>query len=79
VLNLWTVNQDQIIRCRCFTGHRYAEKQLLIKQSQTIENKLWVAIRLMEERYNLYVKTAKGHYTTGIRRLGSSYQQEAIN
>jgi two-component system chemotaxis response regulator CheB len=76
---LWKANQDQIDRYRCFTGHSYSEKELLIKQNNNIENTLWVAIRMMEERYNLYLKIAKGHYTTGIRRLGSNYQEEADN
>lgn len=40
-------------RYRCYTGHVVTEKILLQDQVKSIEESLWVAIRMMEERKNL--------------------------
>ena len=50
---LWEMNEDDYPRYRCHTGHVYSEKELLFKQNQSLENTLWVALRMMEERRNL--------------------------
>jgi two-component system, chemotaxis family, protein-glutamate methylesterase/glutaminase len=64
-------------RFRCFTGHVYNEHELLLQQSHNIESTIWVAVRMMEERKNLYTKISKGHLNKGHSMLGKSYQQSA--
>lgn len=44
------VENDQISRYRCYTGHTYTEKALESEKIKRIEESLWVAIRMMEER-----------------------------
>lgn len=55
---LWKVNNDVITRYRCHTGHVYTEKVLMQMQSENIEESLWVAIRILEERRNLLLTLA---------------------
>jgi two-component system, chemotaxis family, protein-glutamate methylesterase/glutaminase len=74
---LWKVGHGENERFRCFTGHAYDENELLIKQSENVESTIWVAVRMMEERKNLYTKIAKQHEGKGHSRLASSYKLSA--
>lgn len=47
------VEQDTVPRYRCYTGHSFTEKALENEQARSLEDSLWVAIRMMEERRNL--------------------------
>lgn len=47
------VENDPITRYRCYTGHSFTEKILEEQQIKSLEETIWVAIRLMEERKNL--------------------------
>ncbi|WP_419803093.1 chemotaxis protein CheB [Mucilaginibacter sp.] len=57
--SLFLMNNDTAHRYRCFTGHVYTEKLLLDKQSESLEESLWVSLRKLEERKNLLQTTAK--------------------
>lgn len=58
------VENDQISTYRCYTGHTYTEKALESEKIKRIEESLWVAIRMMEERKNLLETMASNnpHY-----------------
>ncbi|GAB3868908.1 chemotaxis protein CheB [Hymenobacter segetis] len=51
--NLWEVNEGKVLRYRCHTGHAYTADGLLHNSQQQLEETLWVALRMMEERKNL--------------------------
>ncbi|MDO7851751.1 chemotaxis protein CheB [Hymenobacter convexus] len=51
--NLFEVNQGKVLRYRCHTGHAFTADSLLHSAQQTLEETLWVALRMMEERKNL--------------------------
>lgn len=50
---LHKIEQDVIPRFRCFTGHAYTASCLEDLQLSSVEESLWTAIRMMEERRNL--------------------------
>lgn len=50
---LFSINNEKSPRYRCFTGHVFSEQILLDKQSESLEDSLWVAIRKLEERKKL--------------------------
>ncbi|RYE11896.1 MAG: chemotaxis protein CheB [Sphingobacteriaceae bacterium] len=56
--SLFFITHDQVPRYRCFTGHVYTEKLLLDKQSESLEESLWVSVRKLEERRSLLQTTA---------------------
>lgn len=56
--SLWKVNQGKVLRFRCHTGHAYAAEALLESSQQGLEETLWVAMRMMEERKNLLISMA---------------------
>jgi two-component system chemotaxis response regulator CheB len=51
--NLWQVDHGQVLRFRCHTGHAYTAEALAESSRLSLEETLWVALRMMEERKNL--------------------------
>lgn len=61
---LANIENDAIPRYRCYTGHAFTQRSLEEQQLKEIEESLWVAIRMMEERKNLLynmVRNEKGN------------------
>ncbi len=50
---LWEMGQPKHLRYRCHTGHSFTAPVLLAEQSAKIEETLWIALRMFEERRNL--------------------------
>ena len=50
---LWEVAKGGVLRYRCHTGHAYTSSVLLVEQTSKIEETLWIALRMFEERRNL--------------------------
>lgn len=50
---LWEVAKADSLRYRCHTGHAFSGSVLLAEQTAKIEETLWVALRMFEERRNL--------------------------
>lgn len=50
---LWRIKEGDILRYRCHTGHAFTSAALLAEQSAQIEETLWTALRMFEERQNL--------------------------
>jgi two-component system chemotaxis response regulator CheB len=56
---LWEIVEGTALRYRCHTGHSYTAAVLLAEQTAKIEETLWVALRMFEERRNLLSTIAK--------------------
>jgi two-component system chemotaxis response regulator CheB len=50
---LWKISKGNLERYRCHTGHAFTAAVLLAEQTAKIEETLWVALRMFEERRNL--------------------------
>jgi two-component system chemotaxis response regulator CheB len=50
---LWKMKQGGMLRYRCHTGHAFTSAVLLAEQTKHLEETLWVALRMFEERKNL--------------------------
>ncbi|MBP1223091.1 chemotaxis protein CheB [Flavobacterium sp. 1355] len=66
---LWAVKNDPAHRYRCHTGHTYTAKLLEKLQREKLEESLWVSIRMLEERSNLY-KVMAGRYSNAGHSSG---------
>jgi two-component system chemotaxis response regulator CheB len=55
---LWKVDEDDVTRYRCHTGHAYTAASLLAEQTMQIEETMWTALRMFEERRNLMITMA---------------------
>ena len=74
---LWQISGEEITRYRCYTGHTYNEDELLAKLGDNVESTLWVAVRMMEERSNMYSKIARDNRKKGLARISESYDKNA--
>jgi two-component system chemotaxis response regulator CheB len=74
---LWGVTNGRIKHFRCHIGHTYSERDLVIKQSESLESTMWVALRMMEERKILLVRLAKESMSKGLQQLGGTYHEQA--
>jgi two-component system chemotaxis response regulator CheB len=55
---LWRMNEGPFVRYRCHTGHAYTSATLLAEQTRKIEETMWAALRMFEERRNLLTTIA---------------------
>lgn len=73
---LWQMKQGSQLRYRCHTGHAFTAKVLLAEQTKKLEETLWIALRMFEERRNLLVTLAdpasKGHSPSARARSKES-------
>ena len=56
--NLWEMSQGRVLRYRCHTGHAFTADVLLHRSQDELEETLWVALRMLEERKNLLIGMA---------------------
>lgn len=57
---LWKMDEGFGLRYRCHTGHSYTAATLLAEQTEKIEETMWTALRMFEERKNLLTTIANG-------------------
>ncbi|MDO8861629.1 chemotaxis protein CheB [Haliea sp. E1-2-M8] len=73
---LWQIAEGKMFRYRCHTGHAFTSSVLLAQQTVKIEETLWVALRMFEERQNLLVtmskKESKAHFSSISQRAKDS-------
>ncbi|MEH2244983.1 chemotaxis protein CheB [Nostoc sp.] len=50
---LWELQEGNLLRFRCRTGHAYSAETLLATQSDKLEDALWIAFRALEEKASL--------------------------
>ncbi|WP_157201350.1 chemotaxis protein CheB [Massilia sp. Root418] len=68
---LWQIGNSTELRFRCHTGHAYTAATLLAKQTEKMEETIWVALRMFEEHRNLLLRmNAEGSAnSSGAERL----------
>lgn len=74
---LWSIEHSNIKRYHCHVGHSYNENDLLVKQSESLEATLWVALRMIEERWMLLLKISEEENNKGLKRLADSHKKRA--
>lgn len=70
---LWEVAKGGALRYRCHTGHSFTSDVLLAEQTAKIEETLWIALRMFEERRNLLTTMS----ASGSRGFSSSARERA--
>ncbi|MGE5490141.1 MAG: chemotaxis protein CheB [Actinomycetota bacterium] len=75
--SLWQVGEDEPLRFRCHIGHAFTAKALLAEQTQSLENALWSAIRLMEEKVAFARRMAERRIRLNLPEAAEPYLQYA--
>ena len=74
---LWNIGkEDGPDRYRCHIGHSYSENDLEHKQVKIMENTLWIALRIMEERKTLLNKMALENSKRGLTNISTTYRKK---
>jgi two-component system chemotaxis response regulator CheB len=76
--SLWKIDDGRIGHYRCHIGHSYTDADLILKQAESIEQTIWVAVRMMEERKILMKKLAKENNEKGLNQLAKAYSNQAL-
>src|SRR3954447_13573513 len=71
---LWELGGDRLIRFRCRVGHSYAAESLLDGQAEELEEALWSAINVMEERSELSRRLADRADEHGFSETSQRYR-----
>ncbi|MBD0277389.1 MAG: chemotaxis protein CheB [Bacteroidota bacterium] len=74
---LWEINQGNVTRYRCHTGHMYTQNELLSRQQEELEQTFYIALRMMEERRNLLQKMALEEESKGWMHSAANKTQRA--
>ena len=48
--SIWQIEKEHPLRFRCHIGHSFTANVFLSEQTQNLENALWLAVRVMEEK-----------------------------
>jgi two-component system, chemotaxis family, protein-glutamate methylesterase/glutaminase len=74
---LWEIQEGDLLRFRCRTGHAYSPETLLDAQNNGIETALWEAIRAIEERAALRRRLVDQAKERRLTSLASHFEQQA--
>jgi two-component system chemotaxis response regulator CheB len=74
---LWEIKEAGSTRYRCHVGHSFSERDLLFKQTESLETTLWVAMRMMEERKNLLLKMRDENLQRKRMRMAADNNEQA--
>jgi two-component system chemotaxis response regulator CheB len=75
--SLWEMKDPDGERYRCHTGHTFTAAALSNDQSKKIEETLWIALRMFEERKNLSKNMAHKQDSPRMKQMYEQNAQEA--
>jgi two-component system chemotaxis response regulator CheB len=76
---LWEVEDGRLIRYRCRVGHAFAPETLSAKQLESLEDALWVAVRVLEEQAALASRLAKRAAHSGHPSAAERFAEREAN
>src|SRR5262249_22130121 len=76
---LWELEEGKRPRFRCHTGHSYSMESLVAEQDGKLENALWTAVRVLQEKAVLRRHLADRVRKQGMSLVADDYRQQAQN
>jgi two-component system, chemotaxis family, protein-glutamate methylesterase/glutaminase len=76
---LWQIEAVESLRFRCHTGHAFTVDALRAAQETKIEETLWHALRMFEERKNLLQKMASTSAATSNRSFEERAEESEVH
>jgi len=74
---LWEIEGETVRRYRCNVGHAFTAQTLLAEQGKEIEQALWLALRVLEQRVTLLETLAKDAKAQSRLHSALSFQERA--
>jgi two-component system, chemotaxis family, protein-glutamate methylesterase/glutaminase len=76
---MWGTEVGQLIHFQCHTGHSFTSDVLLAEQSEALENALWSAVRVIDERVSLLRRVAAMSHTPGLSQIAKRQSEDAAD
>jgi two-component system, chemotaxis family, protein-glutamate methylesterase/glutaminase len=76
---LWELNDGNLLRFRCRTGHAYSPESMLAGQSDTLEEALWVALKTLEESLSLSRRLGRQARERGQLLVAERFEERAAD
>jgi len=76
---LWQIEAVESLRFRCHTGHAFTVDMLRVAQETKIEETLWYALRMFEERKNLLKKMARAADGSAVRSFEERAEESEVH
>ncbi len=73
---LWELQDGDLVRCRCRTGHAFTANTLLADQSIALEDALWTALRALEEQAALAHRLADRSRDSGHLMMVRRFEEQ---
>ncbi len=73
---LWELQDGELVRYRCRTGHAFTANTLLADQSIALEDALWTALRALEEQAALAHRLADRSRDSGHLMTVSRFEEQ---
>jgi two-component system, chemotaxis family, protein-glutamate methylesterase/glutaminase len=74
---LWELHDGALTRYRCHVGHQFSLESLDAEQQEALEDALWTAVRMLEERAALRQRMAERAETAGLLAVSSGFARTA--
>jgi two-component system chemotaxis response regulator CheB len=75
--SIWQIGDDDPLRFRCHIGHSFTAEIFLAEQTQNVENALWSAVRMMEEKVVFWRQYAERLRKHGANDAAARYEDNA--
>jgi len=74
---LWEVQEGNIVRYQCHTGHQFAPDVLDGEQRDAVDSALWSAVRVLEEHAELKKRMAERAADSGMAAISAGFSEGA--
>ena len=74
---IWQLGDDEPLKLRCHVGHSFTGEVFSKEQSQSVENALWSAVRVMEEKVTFSRQLAVRKRRQNLHKAADSYERQA--
>jgi two-component system chemotaxis response regulator CheB len=78
--SIWQIGDSEpLMRFRCHIGHSYTANVFLAEQTQNLENSLWSAVRVMEEKVTFLRHLSEQMKNYNLTTTATKYEDNAMN
>lgn len=74
---LWRIQDGELVRYRCHTGHGYTQDILSAAQTDTVEYALWAALRALREKVAMLERLSASEEARDRRRNATRFSLQA--